>query len=549
MGRVFEAFRIGGAFKDHKSAVKVLDLSRSDDDRDALRDRFVREILIVRDLSGPHIVPVIDADEEADGTLWLAMKLIDGPNLEAYVKQYGALAPALAFELAAQVAVALQQAHELGIIHRDVKPSNLFLERLGPPPHVYLGDFGIGKIIEEELRAPTIDVRYTPAYAAPEQFDRRTVSALTDVFGLGRTLYTLLTGRVPSSQRPLDLDDLPPVTANLLRQATAREAARRPDMKSFEAQLRRLAAAPPPPTVTMSSPSHDPARAAPGGDPERRLRRRPERRAVVGVAVILMVLGAAIIAVSPGGRSPVVSETARVLVVVDLSEKMFCPQGLDGDICTSALIAKEAHKSDPRPTRIGQAKSFAQDGVAALRPRDEIGITTFYSTAGRVVLDTRLPVDQVRELAPSPTEARVRLAQTFAAIKGPASGGSPLRDAMAAGTDRLSRDAPRGGSVTNTLVILTDGNDNSSATSADQLRVKLSLADPTRAVRILVTAATEDACQPLLPIVEATDGDCFAAPTPSSLTCASKRIVATLRRPHPTYPRSHAEIVRDRVDC
>jgi len=287
-------------------------------------------------------------------------------------------------------------------------------------------------------------------------------------------------------------------------------------------------------------------------------RRRLGRNVVVGIAVLALLV--AVLVLGPGEPAPsetAPSETARVQVVLDLSEKMFCPQVLEfGETCTQdfikALKKKEAalEEEKRRPTRFGQARTFAMDGIAELnRPSDQLGISTFYSSAGKRVFGTTLPLVKVRDVAADLSEARAKIRRGFDSITSTGSGGSPLRDAIDTGVAKLREEPPSGGSVTSTLVVLTDGNDNSSLVSADALRQRLNGLDRSRPVRVLVTAANEDACLPLLPIVEATDGDCFAAPTKKSLTCAKTRIIAELRRPHPKEPRTHDEIVDDRVDC
>jgi serine/threonine protein kinase len=242
MGNVFAAEMTSGHLAGRKCAVKVLDVfDHSPEHRGSFRNRFLREIEIVKHLRGPHLVHVFDAGEEPDGTLWLAMDLVDQADLGAFVATEGPLEPRLAYEVAAQVADALQTAHAKGVVHRDVKPHNLFVDRLGLHPHVYIGDFGIGKIIEDELMTRSLDSPRTPSYCAPEQFDKREISAKTDVCGLGRTLFNLLTGEIPPTEgRKLPLGIVPPEAVDLLRRTTEQDPDKRPTMGEFETELRAL---------------------------------------------------------------------------------------------------------------------------------------------------------------------------------------------------------------------------------------------------------------------------------------------------------------------
>src|SRR5262249_32583100 len=155
-----------------------------------------------------------DADEEA-GRPFLVLEHVEGEDLARRVRRDGPLPPAEAADCARQAALALDHAHRRGLVHRDVKPSNLLLT---PDGRVKLLDLGLARFLDDraaEATGPrrltvgedeTADVVRTgtgaylgtPAFAAPEQFrDARAADARTDVYGLGCTLYFLLTGRPP----------------------------------------------------------------------------------------------------------------------------------------------------------------------------------------------------------------------------------------------------------------------------------------------------------------------------------------------------------------
>ncbi len=189
MGVVYRAHHIN---LERRAAVKIIapDLAESS----GFRERFTREARIAAGLQHPNIVTVYDAGE-VDGTLYLAMQLVDGADLAAMLRAEGRLRPYRAIDVCRQVASALDAAHAQGLIHRDVKPANVLIEgRVA-----YLTDFGLTKRLEG-THAPLTragDVVGTIHYVAPEQIEGGTVSARTDVYSLGCLLYHCLTGQVP----------------------------------------------------------------------------------------------------------------------------------------------------------------------------------------------------------------------------------------------------------------------------------------------------------------------------------------------------------------
>jgi tRNA A-37 threonylcarbamoyl transferase component Bud32 len=197
MGRVFKA-RHGRL--NRVVALKVIrpeQLAKPD----ALR-RFQREARAAARLAHPNVVQIYDA-AEAEGTHFLVMEYVAGRDLADLVRTRGPLPVALAGHYIRQVSLALQHAHERGLVHRDIKPANLLLSADGTQVKVL--DMGVARFLKpDETDSPGADltrtgaVMGTPAYLAPEQArDARQVDIRGDIYSLGCTLYQLLSGQVP----------------------------------------------------------------------------------------------------------------------------------------------------------------------------------------------------------------------------------------------------------------------------------------------------------------------------------------------------------------
>lgn len=180
------------------------------------RQRFLREARAAAGLAHPHIVPVYEAGE-AGSICYLASAYCPGPTLAVWLRQQTSLvAPRRAATLLASLALAMQHAHERGVLHRDLKPSNILLEVEGtsgtrlPEPGPRITDFGLAKVAEaDEDITRTGMIFGTPSYMAPEQAtgDPRRLGPATDLYALGAILYEMLTGR-PPFQGPSPLDTL-----------------------------------------------------------------------------------------------------------------------------------------------------------------------------------------------------------------------------------------------------------------------------------------------------------------------------------------------------
>jgi protein kinase-like protein len=170
-------------------ALKLVAPSLARDER--FRERFARESELVMSLEHPNVVPIYDAGD-VDGRVYLAMRLVDGTDLGSLLRAGGALEPARAMAICTQIAAALDAAHARGLVHRDVKPSNVLLDS---SEHVYLADFGLTRSLDDEGGEVGDDGSIgTPAYLAPEQLEGRPVDGRVDVYSLGCLLYECLTG-------------------------------------------------------------------------------------------------------------------------------------------------------------------------------------------------------------------------------------------------------------------------------------------------------------------------------------------------------------------
>jgi YVTN family beta-propeller protein len=176
-------------------ALKLLAARLSDDE--SFRERMLRESRIAASLDHPNVVPIYEAGE-ADGRLFIAMRYVEGTDLKSLLRREGALEPTRALAVAEQVADALDAAHERGLVHRDVKPSNVLLDQQGGREHAYLADFGLTQSVSD--RGPTdAQLMGTADYVAPEQIRGDEVDGRADVYALGCLLFEALTGSVPYS--------------------------------------------------------------------------------------------------------------------------------------------------------------------------------------------------------------------------------------------------------------------------------------------------------------------------------------------------------------
>jgi hypothetical protein len=195
MGVVLRGF---DTYLERDVAVKVLDPALAHDE--TARRRFCRESRTAASISHENVVTVHHvAHEESSDLPYLVMQLIDGESLDERLARAGRLPLKDVVRIGAQVAAGLAAAHEKGLIHRDVKPANVLLER--GTERVKLTDFGLARATEDVRLTRTGQVSGTPLYMAPEQARGEDLDARADLFSLGVLLYELCTGRTPFDAR------------------------------------------------------------------------------------------------------------------------------------------------------------------------------------------------------------------------------------------------------------------------------------------------------------------------------------------------------------
>jgi hypothetical protein len=301
-------------------AVKEVELpSHLDaDDRRRARARVLREARAAARLSHPASVTVYDVAED-DGTVHLVMELLEAPTLAEVVRSNGPLSPARAAEVGVELAGALAAAHREGIVHRDVKPSNVVLL---PEGGVRLTDFGIASLKDDPSITATGMVMGSPSYMAPEQATGQTSGPAVDAWGLGATLYFAVEGEPPFARgealptmHAVVHDELEaPVRAGpltpLLTELLAKDPAQRPAMDDAARRLHEVAdgtgddatapaPAMPPPTATTVAPRVERTTPAPVAS-----RRRSWLVPAVSVALLVALAAALLLARAGDEETP-----------------------------------------------------------------------------------------------------------------------------------------------------------------------------------------------------------------------------------------------------
>ena len=310
LGRGFSSvvYEATDPLRNRRVALKVLTYLQnlSPARRQDLAERFEREARAISTLAHPSIVAIYEVGHAEDGRQFIAMEYLEGETLRDRLRRMGTLPAAGVLPLTIQIADALQYAHGRGIVHRDVKPDNVFV---CPDGTAKLMDFGVAHVFADEGLTQTGTVVGSPAYMSPEQINGRRLDGRSDVFSLAITLAEALTGHRPFEapnipavmnqilHRPPQLTD---VTSRPLRKVLERALAKKPEARlaspaAFAAELRRvlppLSAAPlslagsPQATVVMPLP--------PAARPH------PARRTAWAAPALAAMLGVAALAALP----------------------------------------------------------------------------------------------------------------------------------------------------------------------------------------------------------------------------------------------------------
>ena len=199
MGEVWRAIQIDSG---DEVALKLLkDSELTSSQQDDLRARFRHEAQLLASLDDPRIVQYLDHGETDGGTLFIAMEMLRGLTLRDHLRRHKRMSSREVLELMAEVARGLKPAHERGLIHRDLKPGNIFVTDGEQGPKIRILDFGIAKTLDrgQSDGAPRTQTGMfigSPHYMAPEQFDGRPCLA-TDLYALGVIAWECLAGRRP----------------------------------------------------------------------------------------------------------------------------------------------------------------------------------------------------------------------------------------------------------------------------------------------------------------------------------------------------------------
>ncbi|MDQ3876840.1 MAG: PASTA domain-containing protein [Actinomycetota bacterium] len=264
-GGMGEVYRGHDLLLDRPVAVKVLQPSLAVDPE--LVARFKAEARAAARLTHPNVVAVYDWGAEDEHTYYMVMEYVAGTDLRDLLVMRGCIEPAHAVEIMASVCDALAAAHAVGLIHRDVKPENVLIDRHGK---VKVADFGIAIVAGNDVTMPGGTIPGTLRYIAPEQAQGRETSPSTDVWAAGAVLSELLTGRPPlqgsgaemlrrRAEEPLaapseSMDNIPPDLDAVVAKACALDPADRyRDASEMGAALRRVAVRSMPDTPPVTS--------------------------------------------------------------------------------------------------------------------------------------------------------------------------------------------------------------------------------------------------------------------------------------------------------
>ena len=379
-------FRVRERRQHRDVAVKVVDLGLTPSP--SLAVRFVREARTVARLEHPHIVPIYKVGGYQNEVLYIVMRCVDGASLRQLLQKKQRLSVRKAATIARQVADALGYAHHYGVVHRDVKPDNILLDRGG---HVLVTDFGIAKAAQEATVSQLTTegmVVGTPQYMSPEQATGDKLDARSDIYSLGILLYQMLAG-----EPPFDGESAQSI---LMKQATADPPPihdHRGDVPApLTAALERMLAKDP---AERYQTAEEASRALVEAVPAAAGETVPVRASLAAVVIrslvgLALLAGGALVGVTLLGKPPRLSVAApipdsvlqslrrrRVLATGDAAQYVFAPAGVEDTTFLIvahrrvAVVTPHHVRSYPREAvRVG----FGADLRAGLRFRLVLGL-------------------------------------------------------------------------------------------------------------------------------------------------------------------------------
>jgi len=295
-----------------KVALKLLAPELGEDDK--FRERFLRESQLAASLDHPNVVPIYEAGDLA-GLLYIAMRYVPGTDLRALLRREGALEPEHALAIVSQLANALDAAHERGLIHRDVKPSNVLVTGEPGHEHCYLADFGLSTSASDRSAvADPQQVVGTIDYVAPEQIRDEEIDGRADVYSLSCLLYECLTGDVPFRRS----SDVAVIYAHLEEDAPS-ASERKPDLPvAIDDVLRRGMAKTAeerwPTCGALVQAAGEALGAAPATVPRARRVRRTRTSVVAAVAGVAAVAVTVAVVLLTGGGAAIASDASLVRI-------------------------------------------------------------------------------------------------------------------------------------------------------------------------------------------------------------------------------------------